>query len=60
MKMKYLKRFLSVLLTGLISLNAVSLAAFAEETNDSSHFTDRKSTRLNSSHNNQYRMPSSA
>ena len=39
MKMKYLKRFLSVLLTGLISLNAVSLAAFAEETNDSSHFT---------------------
>ncbi len=39
MKMKYLKRFLSVLLTGFISLNAVSLAAFAEETNDSSHFT---------------------
>ncbi len=39
MKMKYLKRFLSVLLTGLISLNAVSLAAFAEGTNDSSHFT---------------------
>ncbi len=39
MKMKYLKRFLSVLLTGLISLNVVSLAAFAEETNDSSHFT---------------------
>lgn len=38
MKMKYLKRFLSVLLTGLISLNAVSLAAFAEGTNDSSHF----------------------
>jgi hypothetical protein len=36
--MKYLKRFLSVLLTGLISLNAVSLAAFAEGTNDSSHF----------------------
>ena len=39
MKIKYLKRYLSVLLTGLISLNAVSLAAFAEETNDSSHFT---------------------
>lgn len=39
MNMKYLKRFLSVLLTGFISLNAVSLAAFAEETNDSSHFT---------------------
>ena len=39
MKMKYLKRFLSVLLTGLISLNAISFVAFAEETDDSSHFT---------------------
>lgn len=39
MKIKYLKRYLSVLLTGLISLNAISFVAFAEETNDSSHFT---------------------
>ena len=39
MKIKYLKRYLSVLLTGLISLNAISFVAFAEETDDSSHFT---------------------
>ena len=39
MKMKYLKSFLSVLLTGLISLNAVSFIAFAEEINDGNHFT---------------------
>ena len=39
MKIKYLKRYLSVLLTGLISLNAISFVAFAEETDDSSHFS---------------------
>lgn len=39
MKIKYLKRYLSVLLTGLISLNAISFVAFAEKNNDSSHFT---------------------
>ena len=39
MKLKSLKRILSVLLTGLISLNAISFVTFAEETNDSSHFT---------------------
>ena len=39
MKIKYLKRYLSVLLTGLISLNSISFVAFAEEIDDSSHFT---------------------
>lgn len=39
MMLKNLKRISSVLLTGIISLNAISFSAFAEETNDSSHFT---------------------
>ena len=39
MKLKNLKRILSVLLTGLISLNAVSFTALADDVDNSSHFT---------------------
>ena len=39
MKLKNLKRILSVLLTGLISLNTVSFTALADDMDNSSHFT---------------------
>ena len=52
--------FTVLLMMAVLTLTGVSSVWAADEVDDTVKQTDRKSTRLNSSHNRESRMPSSA